>query len=123
MSLRTKAELLLVATTFFWGSTFVVVKSGLSDASPFPFIAVRFTLAGLMMLWVMSRGRLPRETLLPSLLLGILLFVGCAFQTWGLVFTTPSKSAFITGFSVILVPLVSLFHGYPVRVANAGGAG
>jgi len=123
LSLRTKAELLLVATTFFWGSTFVVVKSGLSDASPFPFIAVRFTLAGLMMLWVMSRGRLPRETLLPSLLLGILLFVGCAFQTWGLVFTTPSKSAFITGFSVILVPLVSLFHGYPVRVANAGGAG
>lgn len=71
---------------------------------------------------VMARGRLPRETLLPILLLGIFLFSGYAFQTWGLVTTTPSKSAFITGFSVILVPLISLLHGYRMRWANAGGA-
>src|SRR5208282_1807742 len=123
LSSRTKAEILLVVTTFIWGSTFVIVKGALADASPFPFIAVRFILAGLLMFWVMARGRLPRQALLPSLLLGILLFAGFAFQTWGLVFTTPSKSAFITGFSVILVPLISLFHGYPLRGANACGAG
>jgi drug/metabolite transporter (DMT)-like permease len=120
---RTKAELLLVSTTFIWGSTFVIVKGALADASPFPFIAVRFILAGLLMFGVMARGRLPRATLLPSLLLGILLFTGYAFQTWGLTFTTPSKSAFITGFSVILVPLISLFQGHPMRAANASGAG
>jgi drug/metabolite transporter (DMT)-like permease len=120
---RTKAELLLVVTTFTWGSTFVVVKSALADASPFPFIAVRFILAGLLMLGVMARGRLPGKALLPSLLLGTLLFTGFAFQTWGLIFTTPSKSAFITGFSVILVPLISLFYGYPMRAANVSGAG
>ena len=56
------------------------------------------------------------------MLLGVLLFSGYAFQTWGLVTTTPSKSAFITGFSVILVPLISLFQGYRMRLANAGGA-
>ena len=123
LSPRTKAEILLVVTTFIWGATFVIVKGALADASPFPFLAVRFTLAGLLMFWVMARGRLPREVLLPSLVLGILLFTGYAFQTWGLVFTTPSKSAFITGFSVILVPLISLFHGYPLRAANASGAG
>ncbi len=123
MNQRTKAELLLVVTTFIWGSTFVVVKSALADASPFPFIAVRFILAGLLMLGVMARGRLPGKALLPSLLLGTLLFTGFAFQTWGLIFTTPSKSAFITGFSVILVPLISLFYGYPMRAANVSGAG
>jgi len=123
LSQRTKAELLLVVTTFIWGSTFVVVKGALADASPFPFIAVRFILAGLLMLGVMARGNLPRAMLLPSLLLGVFLFAGFAFQTWGLVFTTPSKSAFITGFSVILVPLIALFHGYHMRPANAGGAG
>ncbi len=123
MNQRTKAELLLVVTTFTWGSTFVVVKSALADASPFPFIAVRFILAGLLMLGVMARGRLPGKALLPSLLLGTLLFTGFAFQTWGLIFTTPSKSAFITGFSVILVPLISLFYGYPMRAANVSGAG
>ena len=123
MSQRTKAELLLVVTTFIWGSSFVIVKGALADASPFPYLAVRFILAGLLMFGVMARERLPRETLLPSLLLGILLFTGFAFQTLGLVSTTPSKSAFITGFSVILVPLISLFHGYRMRPANAAGAG
>ncbi|MGO8792348.1 MAG: DMT family transporter [Terriglobia bacterium] len=123
MSQRTKAELLLVVTTFIWGSSFVIVKGALADASPFPYIAVRFILAGLLMFAIMARGRLPRETLLPSLLLGVFLFTGYAFQTSGLVFTTPSKSAFITGFSVILVPLIALFHGYRMRPANVAGAG
>jgi drug/metabolite transporter (DMT)-like permease len=52
-----------------------------------------------------------------------LLFTGFAFQTWGLTLTTPSKSGFITGFSVILVPLIALFYGHPMRAANAAGAG
>ena len=121
MSQRAKAEILLVITTFIWGSSFVIVKGALADASPFPYLAVRFILAGLPMFGVMARGRLPRESLMPSLVLGILLFTGYAFQTWGLTLTTPSKSAFITGFSVILVPLIALFHGHPLRAANAGG--
>lgn len=123
MSQRTKAELLLVVTTFLWGASFVIVKGALADAPPFPFIAVRFILAGLLMFAVMARGRIPRHALLPSVLLGFLLFAGFAFQTWGLVSTTPSKSAFITGISVVLVPLIALFHGYPMRAANALGAG
>ncbi len=123
MSQRAKAELLLVITTFIWGSTFVIVKGALADASPFPFIAVRFILAGVLMLAVMARWRLPRAVVLPSVALGILLFAGYAFQTWGLMFTSPSKSAFITGFSVILVPIISLFDRYRMRAANACGAG
>jgi drug/metabolite transporter (DMT)-like permease len=122
MSQRSKAELLLVVTTFIWGSTFVIVKGALADAPPFPFIAIRFVLAGMLMLLVMARGRIEREAVLPSLLLGVALFAGYAFQTWGLVFTTPSKSAFITGFSVILVPLIALIQGHPLRMGNAGGA-
>jgi drug/metabolite transporter (DMT)-like permease len=123
LSQRTKAEILLVIATFIWGSSFVIVKGALADASPFPYLAVRFILAGLLMLGVMARGRLARETLLPSLVLGILLFTGFAFQTWGLTLTSPSKSAFITGFSVILVPLIGVFRGHTMRAATAGGAG
>lgn len=122
MSRRAKAELLLVVTTFVWGSTFVIVKGALTDASPFPFLSVRFILAGVLMLSVMARWRMPRPVILPSIVLGILLFAGYAFQTWGLIFTTPSKCAFITGFSVILVPIITLFQGYRMRAANACGA-
>ncbi len=122
MSLRSKAEILLVVNTFIWGSTFVVVKGALSDASPFPFLAARFTIAGLLMWLVMARGRVDRQAMFPSLVLGILLFAGFALQTWGLIFTTPSKSAFITGASVILVPVLSLISGYRMRAANFSGA-
>jgi drug/metabolite transporter (DMT)-like permease len=123
LSQRSKADFLLVVTTFIWGSTFVIVKGALQDASPFPFLAIRFILAGVLMWLVMGRGRLDRQALVPSLVLGVFLFAGYAFQTWGLTSTTPSKSAFITGFSVILVPLISLLHGYRLRAANLGGAG
>jgi len=122
LSQRSKAELLLVVDTFIWGSTFVIVKGALSDASPFPFLAARFTLAGLLMWLVMARGRVDRRAIQPSLVLGIFLFAGYAFQTWGLIFTSPSKSAFITGFSVILVPLISLFSGYRMRAGSLSGA-
>ncbi len=42
---------------------------------------------------------------LPGILVGIALFAGYAFQTFGLRFTTPAKAGFITGMSVVLVPL------------------
>ena len=40
-------------------------------------------------------------------LLGLFLFASYAFQTSGLQYTTPTKTAFITGLSVVLVPLLA----------------
>jgi drug/metabolite transporter (DMT)-like permease len=119
---RAKAELLLVLATFFWGVTFVIVKGALADASPMVFVALRFLLAGLLMWLVMARGRIERRVILPSLLLAAALFLGFAFQTWGLLYTTPSRSAFVTGFSVILVPLFSHFSGYRLGRGIAAAA-
>jgi drug/metabolite transporter (DMT)-like permease len=122
VSRRAKAEALLVVVTFVWGSTFVIVKGALSDASPLPFLAIRFTLAGTLLWAVLSRGRVEREAVRPGFVLGVFLFGGYICQTWGLTLTTPSKSAFITGFSVILVPLILLFQGFRMRAANVVGA-
>ncbi len=44
---------------------------------------------------------------LVAALLGLLLFASYAFQTSGLQYTTPTKTAFITGLSVVLVPLLA----------------
>jgi len=92
--------------TAIWGCTFVVVKGALADAAPLPFLALRFILAGLLLLTILGRGRVQRRAIFPGCILGLFLFAGYLFQTWGLVYTTPSKSAFLTGFSVILVPLI-----------------
>ena len=49
-----------------------------------------------------------RKHLAAGALVGLCLAAGYQFQTIGLVRTTPSKSAFITGLVVVLVPLFSI---------------
>jgi len=46
-------------------------------------------------------------TQLAPFLLGLALFAGYGFQTAGLNLTTPAKAGFITGLSVVLVPMGS----------------
>ena len=121
LSTRTKAEAFLVVVTAIWGCTFVVVKGALADASPLPFLAMRFMLAGLLLLAILGRGQVDRGALLPGSILGLLLFGGYLFQTWGLIYTTPSKSAFLTGFSVILVPVIMMFSGLRMGSATLVG--
>ena len=111
-----------MATTAIWGCTFVVVKGALADASPLPFLAVRFVLAGLLLLAILGRGQVARGAILPGFILGSFLFVGYLFQTHGLIYTTPSKSAFLTGFSVILVPLIVMLSGSRMGSGTLVGA-
>lgn len=108
MSRSAKAHILLVLTTFFWGATFVIVKDALADISPLLFNAVRMALASAIMIplsWKALR-RAKGRTWRAGALIGFFLFIGYSFQTTGLQFTTPSKSAFLTGLSVVLVPII-----------------
>jgi drug/metabolite transporter (DMT)-like permease len=111
-----------VLIAFIWGSSFVVVKAALNHAAPLPWLIARFSLAGLLLLGTLARGRLDRRSLRPGLVLGIFLFGGFAFQTFGQKYTTPSKCAFITGFSVILVPIIMAFRGQVMRFPNYASA-
>jgi len=108
---RWQAELALVFVTLIWGSTFVVVKEALDSASTLLFLALRFGLASLALLVVFRRMHMAmlgqKRLILGGALAGVCLFGGYVFQTFGLRTTTPSKSAFITGLSVVLVPLLS----------------
>ena len=107
MSRRLQADLMLAACAVGWGATFVIVKTALADASVFVFLALRFVLAAVVLAALMARRRrgVDAGALRAAALLGCLMFAGFAFQTAGLTLTTPSKSAFITGILVVLVPL------------------
>ena len=112
---RLRADLGLAFCTVLWGSTFVVVKNSLDHSSVFLFLALRFTLAGLLMaIW---RPRIfqtvEREEIFAGLRLGFFMFAGYAFQTAGLQYTTAANSGFVTGSSVVLVPLLfGIFWGH-----------
>ena len=56
------------------------------------------------------------------LLIGVALFAGYAFQTAGLHLTTPAKAGFITGLSVVIVPLFAalILRQPPARNAWLG---
>ncbi len=116
--LTADASLLFVAA--IWGATFVMVQDAVMGYPVFAFLAIRFALAALVLLPFFLRSRQPpgpvRPTvqppvsdrlaaLLPGILVGAALFAGYAFQTFGLRYTTPAKAGFITGMSVVLVPL------------------
>lgn len=105
-----RADLALVFIALIWGSTFVVVKQALADCSTLLFLALRFSLAAVSLALVFrplpSKFARPKPLLAGGVLAGICLFGGYAFQTLGLRYTTPSKSAFITGLSIVLVPAI-----------------
>ncbi len=107
MSRSLKAHLLLILATFFWGATFVQIKDALQQVTPFTFNAVRMIVGAIALVLIYRNHlrRVPAASLKVSVLLGALLWAGYSFQTKGLVYTTPSKSAFVTGVSIVLVPV------------------
>lgn len=106
MTKSSKADLALLANAAIWGVTFLVVKDALADASPVLFVAVRFSVAAIVLVAIYLR-KVKLRALWRGAIAGLLLFAGYAFQTAGLRFTSPSKSAFITGLSIPMVPLLS----------------
>lgn len=114
MTKRIRADLALAFCSLLWGATFVVVKDSLSYSSVFIFLAARFTLAAVLMAVFRPHifRTLKREEVLAGLALGFFMFGGYAFQTAGLQYTTPAKSGFVTGSSVVMVPLLlGIFWG------------
>ena len=137
------ADAALLLVTLIWGSTFVMVKDAVAHFPVFSFLALRFAFAALVLLPFVvlrrgnarakvSAGKATPPSLRPSaplllrasapLLLGIALFAGYAFQTAGLHLTTPAKAGFITGLSVVIVPLFSalILRQMPSRNAWLG---
>jgi drug/metabolite transporter (DMT)-like permease len=125
VSRHLKADLLLVICTLIWGASFVVVKTALADASVFAFLAIRFAVAALSLTVLCFRDlrTLNAASWRAGLVMGCCMFGGYAFQTAGIHLTTPSKAAFVTGFSVVLVPVfLGLFARQRIGAAIWAGA-
>ncbi len=108
MSRSLKAHILLVFATLVWGSTFVLIKAALAGITPLAFNAVRMLMAALLLGLIYHRQlrSLTRNAVLAGAAVGFFLFVGYEFQTTGLKYTEATKSAFLTGMSVVLVPIL-----------------
>ncbi len=106
---RTAALFALVAVTAIWGSTFLVVKNAIALVPVMDFLALRFTLAALVMFALRPRclRGISRRGVLRGVGLGLALGAGYVTQTFGLLTASPSVSGFITGTFVAFTPLIS----------------
>jgi drug/metabolite transporter (DMT)-like permease len=106
-SSSTLALTALVGITAVWGSTFIVVQNAISRMPVMDFLAVRFTLAAIVMFLVKPKclGGINRKGLRRGLIAGLLLGLGYVFQTFGLQYTSATVSGFITGMFVVLTPI------------------
>ncbi|MFP5284576.1 MAG: DMT family transporter [Thermoanaerobaculia bacterium] len=119
--MRALPRLAMLGATFIWGTSFVIVQKALEEIPVFHLIAYRFILAALLLL-PLARGRWNPEVRRDGIVLGVILFAGFALQTAGLLWTTPSRSAFLTALSVVLVPAFGLLAGRGLRWGPAVGS-
>lgn len=102
----------ILAITAVWGSSFVFVKNAISIITPLWFLALRFTLAGLLlMLWqARNLSQLGKKGLKASVLAGMPLAMGYGLQTIGLMHTAASNAAMLTGIYIIFIPLLQWLY-------------
>lgn len=102
------AKLALLAAALIWGGSFVGMKH-LTDVLPVQYLlAVRFSLAALVMLIALipRLKKLNLSYLWRGAVIGACLFGAYSFQTYGLMDTTPGKNAFLTAIYCVLVPFL-----------------
>lgn len=132
---RWRADAGLALVALIWGSTFVIVKSALTEISPVYFLALRFSAASLCMALLFAKpfrsAGLPavKRGLWGGAVAGLFLWSGYMLQTFGLEYTEAGKSGFITGLYIVMVPLLTaiFYRKWPqvsellgIAIATAG---
>lgn len=108
-------RLALLVTTLIWGTSFVVQKNTLDDISTLHLLAIRFSIATVLMFIIAAKDirKIDRSYIKGGVLMGIALACAYIVQTYGLVYTTPGKNAFLTASYVVMTPF--LYWAYKKR--------
>ena len=111
MNQQLVAKLALLLATLIWGSSFIIMKDALDDITTYYLLAIRFTGAFVLLGIVFWKKwkHINKDVMAAGFIMGTALIAAYAFQTFGLMDTTPGKNAFLTAGYCILVPF--LFWG------------
>ena len=92
----------------FWGVSFVVMKNALEHVSPLYIIAARFCGSAVLLLpfCISKLKTLDKSYVRGGVLMGAALLTAFILQTYGLMYTTPGKNAFLTTVYCIIVPFL-----------------
>ncbi len=112
-TVRRRARAAVLGVTAIWGVTFPLNTLALGHVSPEALTFWRFCLAalGLGVVALVGRRRVERSSLIAGTTSGVALFGGYLAQVEGQRFVAPSIAGFLTGLSVVLVPLLVVALG------------
>jgi drug/metabolite transporter (DMT)-like permease len=102
----TLAIIALIFITVIWGWSFIIVKQAVARMPVTDFLALRFTIAAIVMLIIRPRslGSVKTPELKYGIVLGIFLGLSYITQTFALLYATATVVGFITGLSIVLTP-------------------
>ena len=102
-------DIMLLAATLVWGSSFFIVKDLVASVNPFVMVAYRFLIASVfvaLLAFVLKKNLL--GNILEGLILAFTVWLITVLQAVGMVYTTASNSGFITAMFVVFVPIFSI---------------
>jgi drug/metabolite transporter (DMT)-like permease len=109
MKLHVRGILALLIVTVVWGTSFPAMKDLSHTFSPIWIAFLRFALSGALLAPFMLRAR--RADWVAGILLGVTLFAAFLFQVEALWRMNANRNAFISGLSILIVPLLGLSAG------------
>ncbi len=132
------ANLLLLLTAAIWGFAFVAQRVGSQYVGAFTFNGIRFALGSISLvplIFYLDKRRKctgttednievkAKKILIPGVLVGTVAYAGSTLQQMGLIYTTAGKAGFITGFYMIIVPIIGIFLGIKIMKNSWIGIG
>ena len=106
---RKLAKLMLFLAAFIWGTSFFIMKNALDSIPVLWLLTFRFGTGAILLglfCWNKWGSVFQKDYVWRGAILGAFLFAAYATQTFGLVYTTPSKNAFLTSTYCVLVPFL-----------------
>jgi drug/metabolite transporter (DMT)-like permease len=105
---RFHVDLLLLLVAATWGSTYLVAKELVTPDSVVALLALRMLLAAALMAAIVAarRNRITAAELRAGALLGVILAVVFAFETFGIAQTSATNAGLIISLTIVFTPLL-----------------
>ena len=128
-----RVDLVLLAVAVVWGSSYLAAKGVATPDNAFGFLALRFAFAatGLIVVLGLRLRRITWTELVVGAVLGTILSVILALETFGLTMTSASNAGLIIALTIVMTPLLqqmtqptrlpAAFYGAALVAALASG--
>jgi len=113
---RLFASLMILTATLMWGLSYAIQSMASGNLGTFTIVCIK-GLGGVFLYPVLKllKRKIDAKAIRHGILIGLVAFLGCAFQQKGLELSTVSKASFITALYIVIVPLIEMLSGKKMK--------